>query len=100
MVSVYVDSRSKSIMEPIQVRCHDTSQSIRNLNSAIAYTFSVQAVLAGDATSEGAFVPSLLVLCKMLKLLTAHVTGAIPITACLLIRKKQGSDNIEGFFWT
>lgn len=34
----------------------------------------------------------------MLKLLTAHVTGRVLLTACLLLRKKQGSDNIEGFF--
>lgn len=85
-------------MEPVEVRCHGTRQSIRDFNSAIAYIFSVQAVLAGDATSEGDFVPSLLVLCKMLKLLTAHVIKQVPSTGCLLLRKKQGSDNVEGCF--
>lgn len=65
---------------------------------AIAYIFSVQAVLAGDATSEGEFVPSLLVLSKILKLLTAHVSGKLPTTACLLLRVREWSDNIEGFF--
>ncbi|MCJ1344454.1 hypothetical protein MMC31_002657 [Peltigera leucophlebia] len=90
--------RSKSIREPIEVRCHGALQLIQDFDSAIAYIFSVQAVLAGDATSEGDFVPSLLVLCKILKLLTAHVTGRLPLTACLLLRKKKGSDKIEGFF--
>ena len=98
MFSVYVDSRSRSIVEPIRVRCHGASQSIRDFDSAIAYIFSVQAVLAGDATSEGDFVPSLLVLSKFLKLLTAYVSGKVPSTTCLLLRRKEGSDNIEGFF--
>lgn len=98
MFSIYVDSGSKSILEPIEVRCHGASQSIRDFDSAIAYIFSVQAVLAGDATSEGEFVPSLLVLSKILKLLTAHVSGKLPTTACLLLRMREWSDNIEGFF--
>lgn len=51
MFSVYVNSRSKSIMERIEVRCHGASQSIRDFHFAIAYIFSVQAVLAADATS-------------------------------------------------
>lgn len=85
-------------MEPIEVRCHGARQSVRDFDSAIAYIFSAQAVLAGDATSEGDFVTSLLVLCKMLKHLTVHITGQGPSTFCLLLRKKQGSDNLEGFF--
>lgn len=74
---------SQSIMEPIEVRCHGARQSVRDFDSAIAYIFSVQAMLAGDATSEGDFIPSILVLCKMFEHLIAHITGQVPSTFCL-----------------
>lgn len=56
MFFVYVDSRSTSITELTMVRCHGACQSIRDFDSAIAYIFSAQAVLAGDARSGRAIL--------------------------------------------
>lgn len=97
-VHAVLTGSATSEMELIEVGYHGAGQSIRDFDSAIAYIFSVQAVLAGDATSEGHFDPSLLVLGKVLKLLTAYVTGLVPITACLVPREKEGMDTIERFF--
>lgn len=93
------------IMEPIEVRCHVARQFDPGISILLLRIYpQCKPWLPGDTTSEKPICPpSLLVLCKMLKLLTEPMsTGRVPSTACLLLRQKQGSEgsnNIEGYFF-
>lgn len=80
------------IMEPIEVRCHVARQFNPGISILLLriYVLSASRGYPEMQQARGNFVPSLLVFCKMLKLLTARVTGRVPSTACLLLRKKEG----------
>lgn len=90
--------KTQSIERPIKLSCHGAIQVIQDFDSAVAYIFSVQAVFASDATSAGDFVPALLVLSKVLRLLTPHVGGNVPSSTCLILRETKGPGSFEGFF--
>lgn len=98
MFFVYVYRRTISIRDPIKLSCHGAIQVIQDFDSAVAYIFSVQAVFPRDATSAGDFVPSLLVLSKVLELLENHVPGRLPSSTCLILRETKGPGSFEGFF--
>lgn len=89
---------TQHVENPIEVTCHGARQIIRDFDSAIAYIFSVQAVMEPDATSAKDFIPSLLVFSKFLKILTDKVQGRAPSTTCLVLAQHVGANRVIGLF--